>query len=200
MSSDLTWLLVRNWNSFQVKGGHGPVFSKEKKFRGDWKDGMTGEERRTIESLDRKPPRIGNLLNKSAHKYSGLANSKVVSIHPSAAGGITITKIKADAKPNQVVSARSHVVLKRSTGPRRANKIAAAETAGKGYRADLRAVAVARTSALLRAERRTANPPSLSPPGPPEARRPPPLPRLRRSLSKFSKINIWSSTPFSLRY
>ncbi|OWT41503.1 large subunit ribosomal protein L28e [Cryptococcus neoformans] len=135
MSSDLTWLLVRNWNSFQVKGGHGPVFSREK----------------------------GNLLNKSAHKYSGLANSKVVSIHPSAAGGITITKIKADAKPNQVVSARSHVTLKRSTGPRRANKIAAAETAGKGYRADLRAVAVARTSALLRAERRTANPPKSLP-------------------------------------
>ncbi|ADV19313.1 60s ribosomal protein, putative [Cryptococcus gattii WM276] len=135
MSSDLTWLLVRNWNSFQVKGGHGPVFSKEK----------------------------GNLLNKSAHKYSGLANSKVVSIHPSADGGITITKIKADAKPNQVVSARSHVALKRSTGPRRANKIAAAETAGKGYRADLRAVAVARTSALLRAERRTANPPKSLP-------------------------------------
>ncbi|WVQ78605.1 hypothetical protein IAT38_000691 [Cryptococcus sp. DSM 104549] len=131
MSSDLQWLLIRKWNSFQVKGGQGPVFSKEK----------------------------GNLLNRHSHKFSGLANSKVVAIAPSAAGGITITKIKADAKPNQVVSARSHVALKRSTGPRRANKIAAAETAGKGYRADLRAYAVARASALLKAERLTANPP-----------------------------------------
>jgi large subunit ribosomal protein L28e len=30
MSTDLQWLLVRKWNSFQVKGGHGPAFSKEK--------------------------------------------------------------------------------------------------------------------------------------------------------------------------
>ncbi|WVN86562.1 uncharacterized protein L203_101729 [Cryptococcus depauperatus CBS 7841] len=131
MSADLTWLLVRNWNSFQVKGGHGPVFSKEK----------------------------GNLLNKSSHKYSGLANSKVVNIYSSPAGGITITKIKADAKPNQVASARSHVALKRSTGPRKAAKIAATETASKGYRADLRPIAVARATTLLRAQCRDANPP-----------------------------------------
>lgn len=45
----------------------------------------------------------GNLLNRHSHKYSGLANSKVVSIHPSAEGSqIVIAKIKADAKPNQV--------------------------------------------------------------------------------------------------
>ena len=44
----------------------------------------------------------GNLLNRHSHKYSGLANSKVVSIHPSADGSqIVIAKIKADAKPNQ---------------------------------------------------------------------------------------------------
>jgi large subunit ribosomal protein L28e len=34
MSTDLQWLLVRKWNSFQVKGGHGPAFSKEKVSRG----------------------------------------------------------------------------------------------------------------------------------------------------------------------
>ena len=82
----------------------------------------------------------GNLLNKHSHKYSGLANSKVINIYANAEGGISITKVKADAKPNQVASARSHVSLKRTTGPRRANKIAAAETAGKGYRSDLRKV------------------------------------------------------------
>ncbi|ODN75072.1 hypothetical protein L202_06290 [Cryptococcus amylolentus CBS 6039] len=118
MSADLTWLLIRNYNSFQVKGGHGPTFSREK----------------------------GNLLNKSSQKYSGLANSKVVAVAASPNGGVTITKIKADAKPNQVASARSHVALKRSTGPRRANKIVAGETAGKGYRADLRAVRVLLTT------------------------------------------------------
>ncbi|WVQ69725.1 uncharacterized protein L199_007945 [Kwoniella botswanensis] len=136
MSADLQWLLVRKWNSFQVKGGHGPTFSKEK----------------------------GNLLNKSSHKYSGLANSKVINIYANPEGGITVTKVKADAKPNQVASARSHVALRKSTGPRRANKIAAAETAGKGYRADLRQVAVARASALSRASKRSANPPKSFPP------------------------------------
>lgn len=40
----------------------------------------------------------------------------------------------------QVASSNQAVTLKRGTGPRRANKIAAAETAGKGYRADLRQV------------------------------------------------------------
>ncbi|WVQ99044.1 hypothetical protein IAU59_006176 [Kwoniella sp. CBS 9459] len=135
MSADLQWLLVRKWNSFQVKGGHGPTFSREK----------------------------GNLLNRHSHKFSGLANSKVINIYANPEGGITVTKVKADAKPNQVASARTHVNLRRSTGPRRANKIAAAETAGKGYRADLRQVAVARASALARATTRTANPPKSYP-------------------------------------
>jgi hypothetical protein len=44
----------------------------------------------------------GNLLNRHSHKYSGLANSKVISILPTAEGSIAITKVKADAKPNQV--------------------------------------------------------------------------------------------------
>ncbi|WVR05484.1 hypothetical protein IAU60_002500 [Kwoniella sp. DSM 27419] len=135
MSADLQWLLIRKWNSFQVKGGQGPTFSKEK----------------------------GNLLNRHSHKFSGLANSKVINIYANPEGAITITKVKADAKPNQVASARSHVTLRRSTGPRRANKIAAAETAGKGYRADLRQVAVARASALARSATRTANPPKAFP-------------------------------------
>ena len=49
MSTDLQWLLVRKWNSFQHRRHNGPVFSKEK----------------------------GNLMNIHSHKYSGLANSKV---------------------------------------------------------------------------------------------------------------------------
>lgn len=30
MSTDLQWLLIRKWNSFQHKGGNGPTFSREK--------------------------------------------------------------------------------------------------------------------------------------------------------------------------
>jgi hypothetical protein len=47
-----------------------------------------------------------------------------------------------DHADHQVANARVGVTLKRGTGPRRANKIAAAETAGKGYRPDLRQVSV----------------------------------------------------------
>lgn len=50
--------------------------------------------------------------------------------------------INLDNADHQVANARVGVTLKRGTGPRRANKIAAAETAGKGYRPDLRQVSV----------------------------------------------------------
>jgi large subunit ribosomal protein L28e len=95
----------------------------------------------------------------SSHKYSGLANSKVrlldvdsftcanvsfqtVDISANADGAIVITTNKKDAKPNQVAGAKQSTTLRRSTGTRRAAKIAAAATAGKGYRADLRHVSV----------------------------------------------------------
>lgn len=42
----------------------------------------------------------------------------------------------------QVAGSKQTTTLKRGTGPRRANKIAAAETAGKGYRGDLRSVSL----------------------------------------------------------
>lgn len=44
----------------------------------------------------------GNLLNRHSHKYSGLANSKVLDIYATPEGSIAITKVKKDAKPNQV--------------------------------------------------------------------------------------------------
>ncbi|EIW66373.1 hypothetical protein TREMEDRAFT_41009 [Tremella mesenterica DSM 1558] len=135
MSTDLQWLLLRQWNSFQVKPKNGKTFSKEK----------------------------GNLLNLHSHKYSGLANSKVVNIDLAAEGNVVITKIKGDAKPTQVASARTHVTLRRNTGPRRVNKIVAVETAHKGYRADLRHAAVARASAVLKAHKQSLNPPKEYP-------------------------------------
>ncbi|KAI9637798.1 60s ribosomal protein [Dioszegia hungarica] len=136
MSGDLQWLLLRKNNSFIVKGGHGPAFSREK----------------------------GNLLNRHSHKYSGLTNAQGISMHPTKEGSILITKIKKDVSPHQVASARVPVTLRRGTTARRAAKIAAAETAGKGYRSDLRQAAVARASALVRAQRRSANVPKTRAP------------------------------------
>lgn len=80
----------------------------------------------------------GNLLNLHSGKYSGLANNKVVDISGNAEGAITVTKVKANG--GKVASARQSTTLRRSTGPRRANKIAAVETAAKGFRPDLRSV------------------------------------------------------------
>lgn len=55
-------------------------------------------------------------------------------------GGIGIIWKQREADILKVAGVKQAVILKRGTGPRRANKIAAAETAGKGYRADLRQV------------------------------------------------------------
>ncbi|KAF9897166.1 60S ribosomal protein L28, partial [Lobosporangium transversale] len=65
MSADLTWLLIKNNNSFLVKR-NGVQFSSE----------------------------AGNLLNKNSFKYSGLANKKTVDITaaPSGRGVVVATK------------------------------------------------------------------------------------------------------------
>lgn len=69
-SSDLTWLLVKKWNSFQVKGvPEGPVFSKEPVSAVDpYVPWYNADE---IESNQ------GNLRNLHSNKYSGLVNAKV---------------------------------------------------------------------------------------------------------------------------
>lgn len=42
------------------------------------------------------------MLNLHSHKYSGLANAKVINIYGNTEGGISITTVKKDAKPTQV--------------------------------------------------------------------------------------------------
>ncbi|KAG0318461.1 60S ribosomal protein L28 [Dissophora globulifera] len=65
MSADLTWLLIKNNNSFLVKRS-GVQFSSE----------------------------AGNLLNKNSFKYSGLANKKTIDITaaPSGRGVVVATR------------------------------------------------------------------------------------------------------------
>ncbi|KAK3820304.1 MAG: ribosomal protein L28e [Benniella sp.] len=65
MSADLTWLLVKNNNSFLVKR-NGVQFSSE----------------------------AGNLLNKNSFKYSGIANKKIIDISaaPTGRGVVVATK------------------------------------------------------------------------------------------------------------
>ncbi|KAI4523245.1 ribosomal L28e/Mak16 [Schizophyllum commune] len=131
MSNDLEWLLIRKYNSFIVKKvPEGPIFSKEP----------------------------GNLTNVHSYKYSGLANSKAIDVSDSP-NGIKITTRKVKAAPSKVASARSTTTIRPRSGPRRALGIAASP-AKRGYRPDLRPAVLARTSALLAAQKE----PKPSPP------------------------------------
>jgi len=120
----LQWLLLRNNNSFLVKRvPEGPVFSKEP----------------------------GNLLNLNSHKYSGLANKKVIDIQDSRSG-IQIRTRKTKATSHQVATGFATSSIKPRTGGRRALGIAAGY-AKRRYRPDLRRATVARVSALIAAQR-----------------------------------------------
>ncbi|KAL0952066.1 hypothetical protein HGRIS_008703 [Hohenbuehelia grisea] len=124
MSSDLQWLLVRNYNSFLVKRvAEGPIFSKEP----------------------------GNLRNIHSHKFSGLANSKTIDVTDSASG-IKVTTRKVKATPTQVAPAHSTSYVRPRSGGRRALGVASA-TAKRGYRPDLRTALLARVSALQAAQK-----------------------------------------------
>ncbi|KAG0697740.1 ribosomal L28e/Mak16 [Suillus ampliporus] len=120
MSTDLQWLLIRKYNSFLVKKvPEGPIFSKEP----------------------------GNLLNIHSHKYSGLANTKTINIQNSETG-LQITTRKSKASPQAVRPARTTATVRNRSGGRRSLGVVAS-LAKKGYRPDLRAAALGRSSALL---------------------------------------------------
>ncbi|GAW09339.1 60s ribosomal protein l28 [Lentinula edodes] len=124
MSSDLQWLLLRKSNSYMVKGlPEGPIFSKEP----------------------------GNLLNIHSHKYSGLANAKTIDVSD-VNGKITITTHKTKVSPRAVAPVRSTFSVRSRSGTRRALGIASS-TAKRGYRPDLRKATLARTAALLSAQK-----------------------------------------------
>ncbi|KAG1842242.1 ribosomal L28e/Mak16 [Suillus subalutaceus] len=131
MSTDLQWLLIRKYNSFLVKKvPEGPIFSKEP----------------------------GNLLNLHSHKYSGLANSKTIDIQNSESG-LQITTRKSKASPHAVRPARTTATVRNRSGGRRSLGVVAS-VAKRGYRPDLRAAALGRSSALLAAQKeKKASPP-----------------------------------------
>ncbi|KAK9830401.1 hypothetical protein WJX72_011555 [[Myrmecia] bisecta] len=78
MSSQLVWQLVKNYNSFMVKGLNGSTFSTEP----------------------------GNLFNKHSYKYSGLANEKTV--HIEAGDDMAVTVTKSRTKNAQKPAAARH--------------------------------------------------------------------------------------------
>ncbi|KAI0348313.1 ribosomal protein L28e [Trametopsis cervina] len=124
MSTDLQWLLIRKNNSFIVKRvPEGPIFSKEP----------------------------GNLTNLHSHKYSGIANDKTIHV-AQGPSGIQIVTRKKGASPNTVRKASVSSSIRNRSGPRRSAGVAAS-LAKREYRPDLRTAALARTSALLLAQK-----------------------------------------------
>ncbi|KAF9917342.1 hypothetical protein FBU30_000797 [Linnemannia zychae] len=88
MSADLTWLLIKNNNSFLVKRS-GVQFSTE----------------------------AGNLLNKNSFKYSGIANKKTVDVSAAPSGrGVVVSTPKTKVTLTKGVrkSARSVAGLTRA--------------------------------------------------------------------------------------
>ncbi|KAI9235784.1 MAG: ribosomal L28e protein family-domain-containing protein, partial [Podila humilis] len=83
MSADLTWLLIKNNNSFLIKRS-GVQFSSE----------------------------AGNLLNKNSFKFSGLANNKTVGIEAAASGrGVVLSTKKSGVPAYKPAKAINKVTL-----------------------------------------------------------------------------------------
>ncbi|KAF8980946.1 60S ribosomal protein L28 [Entomortierella lignicola] len=83
MSADLTWLLIKNNNSFLVKRS-GVEFSSE----------------------------AGNLLNKNSFKYSGLANKKTVDVSAAPSGrGVVVATKKSNSPAFKVSKGINKVTL-----------------------------------------------------------------------------------------
>ncbi|CAK7243183.1 MAG: hypothetical protein STHCBS139747_004694 [Sporothrix thermara] len=125
VSSDLVWEIVRSQNSYLVKR------TKNAKVQ-----------------FSRDPMNLTNVNNR---KNAGFVNEKAVGIVPNEKGGVkVISKTKAQNQP-----ARSLVVSAQggNKSARKTYRSIATQVAKTGYRADLRAAAVARASAIRRSQR-----------------------------------------------
>ncbi|KZT58308.1 ribosomal protein L28e [Calocera cornea HHB12733] len=124
MSYDLQWLLVRKWNSFIVdRVPEGPVFSKEP----------------------------GNLRNLHSAKYSGIANGKIIDISDKN-GQVVVRTRDAEAPIYANKKAEKTERIRNRSGGRRVAGVVSKKLSS-GYRPDLREAALARSSALLAAQK-----------------------------------------------
>ncbi|KAF2719623.1 ribosomal protein L28e [Polychaeton citri CBS 116435] len=126
LSPDLVWEAVRNNNAYLVK----------RKQAGGVQ-------------FSRDPL---NLVNKHSRKYEGFVNPQAIGIQPD---GNTVSLITKTSKQNQPASAYQTSSFSSTTPSRKLYKSVVNSTAKKGYRADLRAQAVARASAVKLSQRET---------------------------------------------
>ncbi|CAG7853926.1 SubName: Full=Uncharacterized protein {ECO:0000313/EMBL:KIM31687.1} [Serendipita indica DSM 11827] len=94
----------------------------------------------------------GNLMNLHSHKYSGLANAKTIAINHTKGSGLTVSTRKPSAHQHQHATGRHSATIRQGSGSRRSMGIVAGQSK-RNYRPDLRKAAIARTSALLAAQK-----------------------------------------------
>ncbi|KAK1149952.1 hypothetical protein N8T08_003508 [Aspergillus melleus] len=138
VSSDLVWQITRNQNSFLVKrnSGGGSQFSRDPL----------------------------NLQNKHSFKYAGYANTKAIGVQASGSNGVSVIT-KKPSNPQQ--PGKNIVTVNYGPGAsnRKIYKGVASKTAKNGYRGDIREDAVARVSAIRRAQKAKKETPARKPRG-----------------------------------
>ncbi|KAH8895147.1 ribosomal protein L28e [Thozetella sp. PMI_491] len=126
VSADLVWEVVRPWNSFLVKrrSNGGVQFSRDPY----------------------------NLTNKHSRKYAGFVNDKAIGLTAGEKGGVQLISKKTGSagKPS---AEQAKVSIGSGKSNRKTFKAVAGHTARQGYRADLRAAAVSRASAIRQSQR-----------------------------------------------
>jgi len=93
-----------------------------------------------------------NLVNKHTRKHDGYVNSKAIGIQPGEKGGVTLLTKKTE-KSNKPASELQSTTFSSSTPTRKTYRSIVGSTAKRGYRSDLRAQAVARASAIRKAQK-----------------------------------------------
>ncbi|PNS15556.1 hypothetical protein CAC42_815 [Sphaceloma murrayae] len=93
-----------------------------------------------------------NLLNKHSNKYAGYSNSRAIGINAGKDGKVEFTT-KTPSKSNKPASSLHKNVFGGGKPARSISRAVVATTAKKGYRADLRAEAVARVGAIKKSQR-----------------------------------------------
>ncbi|KAG8630184.1 hypothetical protein KVT40_001803 [Elsinoe batatas] len=93
-----------------------------------------------------------NLLNKHSNKYSGYANSKAIGVNAGPDGKIHFVT-KTPKNINKPASSEHKQTFGGGKPARSISRSVVSSTAKKGYRADLRAEAVARVGAIKKSQR-----------------------------------------------
>ncbi|KAL6800505.1 ribosomal L28e protein family domain-containing protein [Trichoderma afarasin] len=127
ISSDLIWEVVRSNNSYLHK---------------------TGAASNGGVQFSRDPL---NLKNVHSRKYAGFVNEKAVGIAPGEKGGVVVTS-KKTAAAHQPSKSAAQTSIGGGKSTRKTYKAVAAQVAKTGYRADLRAAAIERASAIRRSQ------------------------------------------------